>query len=863
MRHVVVCIAVLSCWLAASSLAAEPQDLPLSKVVLFDVGVGYFEHAVEIKGTEQRELRFDVRDINDLLKSMVVQDAGGGHVEAVVYPSQHPLSERMKALSIDLTTEPTLGEIINQMRGERVVVATKDGPLEGTVVAVELKYQAGGTGAVAREHLGLLTETGLRSMALDAVDEIRIADERLNGQFRDALRLLAENRKVEKKPVTFRFVGDGARQVRVGYIRQTPLWKTTYRLVLNDGEPALLQGWAIIENSADDAWQDIGLTLASGRPVTFEMDLYRTLLADRQRIAPSVPESIASRVHSPALGDLDSRATVPAIGLNVPQAAGPGAGGGMGGMAGGAFGGGGMVGGYGGGGFGGAMGGAGNSGYGNRPFATSVVPIVPGDVKVPAQAESAEIAQQFQYRIKRPVSLASHESALVPIVDESVQADVISLLTMPGNSEHPMRAVRLTNSTELQLVGGPVTVFDQGAYAGDARFDFFPAGDKRLLSFARDIDVRVKRMETPGTREMTAITVRRGSTVYIDFLTDRIQRYRAASVSETPRKLVIEHPKPESPWSLRPDTKPWETTDSHNRFEVTLPAEKTVEFDIVEQRSETETYVFGASPDSYPKDAVVRIAPLIEPVSRSLEQIKVNRGELQLAYRFDRKTAYRASNRDDKPRAIHIEHPKPQLPWQLHSDMKPVEQTESFDLFRFEVEAGKTASFEIVEQQNIGEVLELASANYQVLADLLPLPGVTDEARQAIEAVIKIRRELETYESTKRLQEQTLQDVVAEQTRIRQNMDSLDRDSDLYRGYVAKLTEQETQLEQVRERIRKLRSDIQQTQSKLDEQFPRRQKESGTGLYPNTGFPDPFGARGAVPNATAPFAAPDTSNPFK
>ena len=58
-----------------SANAAEPM-LPLEKVVLFTSGVGYFQHAGEVMGDATVEMTFKAEEVNDLLKSMVVEDEG-------------------------------------------------------------------------------------------------------------------------------------------------------------------------------------------------------------------------------------------------------------------------------------------------------------------------------------------------------------------------------------------------------------------------------------------------------------------------------------------------------------------------------------------------------------------------------------------------------------------------------------------------------------------------------------------------------------------------------------------------------------------------------------------------------------------
>ena len=97
--------------------------------------------------------------------------------------------------------------------------------------------------------------------------------------------MLATAHSTDKKTVTLNFLGDGKRPVRVGYIQETPIWKTSYRLVLKDKEQPFLQGWAIVENTTEEDWDDVDLTLVSGRPISFIMDLYQPLYVQRPVVA--------------------------------------------------------------------------------------------------------------------------------------------------------------------------------------------------------------------------------------------------------------------------------------------------------------------------------------------------------------------------------------------------------------------------------------------------------------------------------------------------------------------------------------------------------------------------------------------------
>src|SRR5438093_4788300 len=93
------------------------QKLPITQVVLFNSGVGYFHRSGEVEGETRVDLQFSAADINDLIKSLVVHDAKGQPVP-LRYDSQEPVEKTLKSFAIDLSTNPSFGQILNQMRGQ-------------------------------------------------------------------------------------------------------------------------------------------------------------------------------------------------------------------------------------------------------------------------------------------------------------------------------------------------------------------------------------------------------------------------------------------------------------------------------------------------------------------------------------------------------------------------------------------------------------------------------------------------------------------------------------------------------------------------------------------------------------------------
>src|SRR5262249_59314392 len=111
--------------------------------------------------------------------------------------------------------------------------------------------------------LNLMSPEGLQSIPLEQFLGVRFLNPVLESDFQRALRVLASSHDMQKKTVSLGFSGAGKRAVRVGYVVERPIWKTTYRLALDQKGKAALQGWALVENTSDDDWNDVRMGLIS------------------------------------------------------------------------------------------------------------------------------------------------------------------------------------------------------------------------------------------------------------------------------------------------------------------------------------------------------------------------------------------------------------------------------------------------------------------------------------------------------------------------------------------------------------------------------------------------------------------------
>ena len=126
--------------------------LPVTQVVMFNSGVGYFQRSGTIDGEAGVELLFPASGINDMLKTLVVSDPNG-KVLPLRYDSQEPVEKTLKSFGIDLSMNPSYGELLNQARGEKVEISLQANPnglpgtMTGTIMGMETRTRPGATPA--------------------------------------------------------------------------------------------------------------------------------------------------------------------------------------------------------------------------------------------------------------------------------------------------------------------------------------------------------------------------------------------------------------------------------------------------------------------------------------------------------------------------------------------------------------------------------------------------------------------------------------------------------------------------------------------------------------------------------------------
>jgi hypothetical protein len=604
-------------------LAAQqvPQALPVRKVVLYKNGVGYFEHAGSVTGNERVAIDFTSPQLNDVLQSLTVLDEGGGRIAGVNYNSTTPLAEQLKSLSLGMTDDPTSTELFQALRGQRVeVTGGPGGTITGRLMSIESRTEKMGGGdnatTVDRFYLTLIASSGaVRVIELTPALSVRPLDANLQGQLDRYLELLSTTRSTGLRHLTLDALGQGQRQLRVSYISEVPVWKSTYRIVFprTPNGSATMQGWAVVDNTVGADWDNVQLSLVAGAPQSFIQPLSQPLYARRVEVPIATGVETTPQTHEAAEAapppqvaapgrqydrvDLKAKLYTPKS-LQMQQ----------------------------------------NQMQNMQNNATETVSVqadsnaadlvsgsgssegVLGGVYSASSAyKEGDVTTNafddfFEYALTAPVTIHKNESAMVPILQQDLPAEHVTLWSEKDPT--PLRAVWLENKSKLTLDSGSFSIFESGEFAGEGLLDPIHPGERRLLSYAADQAVRVKVTDRDGKRTLHHVQINKGSIVETYMDVDS-KTYSAINSGDLDRDVLIEQPRHTNDWTLEGDLKPAETSPNLYRFKLPVAAHTTAKLEVRERGPEkTAVYLNPYNNQS------VYLLDLVKRVPDALDKLK-------------------------------------------------------------------------------------------------------------------------------------------------------------------------------------------------------------------------------------------------
>ncbi|MBI3411667.1 MAG: hypothetical protein HY040_25335 [Planctomycetes bacterium] len=539
------------------------SSMPITRVVLYKHGIGYFEREGKVENEARLALTFKQAEVSDVLKSLTVLDLDGGHIASVSYDSTKPLEQLLAEVALNIPDEGSLVQLLAQIKGARVALHSGvSDPIEGIILGIDTTDRQTGDGIVKVVLLSLLTDLGsVRSFDLHSQMSLQILDPILKRDLEYYLKTQLSAKKKDSRTFTFFAEGAGQRTIRISYTLGAPVWKATYRILLGEeAKPAMIQGWAVVDNTQDEDWENVQLSLISGLPVSFVHDLYTPRYIRRPEVRvqdttgvlpPEVEEGV---MHAAFLEDADE------VGDEILSGAMP------------------------------------------RPVTLSAMSGVVRKLEAlaprsaissaPAQVRERKVGDLFEYEIEHPVTIRRNQSALVPIVLRGFEGRPVLLYNKHNRAENPMRSVDFKNTTGLTLEGGPVTVLEAGSYVGEAMLDTLKPDEERLVPYSVELSVTALDSIDSHNDKIHRVIIERGI-LKTEYVKNQVTTYQFKNKSDQEHVLYLDHPRGGSEWKLFATAEPRETTENYWRFRFTIAPKAVTPFVIRQKQTLHQAYALA------------------------------------------------------------------------------------------------------------------------------------------------------------------------------------------------------------------------------------------------------------------------------
>jgi hypothetical protein len=582
------------------------SQLPVTQVSLYKNGVGFFEHAGPVTGDGTVTIDLTSSQLNDVLQSLTAIDLNGGRITGASYNSTTPLDQQLRALPLSLGEDPTEQDLYSSLRGTRVQVTGSGATFTGRILSLEERGlpAAGDESKLmpARRFLTVVSDRGARTLELTAATTVRLLNTGLRGDLNTYLELLDRNRTEGVRHLELTDRGTGTRDLRVSFLSEVPVWKSTYRILFTDGveihgatppkkttppekiETATLQGFSVVDNTTGEDWKNVRLSLVAGSPQSFLQPLAQPIYARRAEVPIAQDAQLTPQTHTSGIDSVNAPPP-PAPGVAGMSGLGMGNGSGSGiGVPGGVMGGIGS-------GIGGNTGGGARS-VGGAPrtvshgaMLNSTAPMIPYETvalnSIVPNTTTATFDDLFAYNLIDPVTIPRNGSALVPILQTKIQSERVTLWS--PSDPTPLRALWITNTSDLTLDRGSFSIIENGTFGGEGLLETIHPGEKRLLSYAADQAVRVSIDQRNDSRRVTIIAVNKGVLRATSAEVAEVE-YLVHNAAPDSRTVIVEQPRRVG-WELDSDPKPEETTPAAYRFRIGTASKETVRLHIGERHT--------------------------------------------------------------------------------------------------------------------------------------------------------------------------------------------------------------------------------------------------------------------------------------
>ncbi|UXS03353.1 DUF4139 domain-containing protein [Agrobacterium tumefaciens] len=500
-----------------ATTASAAVNGPVKSVTLSSGGLAEIVRSAEVGQDSEVTIEVPLDQIDDVLKSLVVRDKEG-RVKNLSLAGPNPLEETFRTLPFKASDLTSMPKLLDAIKGARVRAGDKDGVILGVTASEDEKTSKSW-------QLSLMMDNGEVAMVPLPGTKVEILDTSVRAKLKTAMDVIAKGNTDGARTVTLKLDGAASRDVDISYVVPAPIWKTSYRLVTSKDGEVRLQAWAVFENASGEDWNGVGVTLSSGKPVTLKQALHRHFMRDRTEVpvdtaAARLPRGVMAKPMMARQNfEISNLLSSPAADAMAGEAA-------------------------------------------PAPFAM-------------AAGQEASVAEQdvtSTFALNGTYDVKNGDTISVPIIDQGVKAEMVSLFRAGMVSDHPVAAALIENNAGISLPPGIMTVYDESVgYVGDAQINGLPRDEKQSVSFAVDQKVNVD-PAVKTSQNIVNLKVIDGM-MHAKSSTVEEATYTITGAQDGERTVVIEVPK-RSGWTFKAEGQD-DPTVSDYRIKTKLKAAET------------------------------------------------------------------------------------------------------------------------------------------------------------------------------------------------------------------------------------------------------------------------------------------------
>ena len=462
--------------------------------VIYSNGIADLRRGYTVRRDAPLRIRIPVRSEHtaDVISSLNVF----GDVRIATPPSFRPANELAGYLSIDTTR--SLEHLVTALAGTDVSIVAGE-EFRGRLLGLHTEYQGTAGDAIEVRYVTLLTEIGIRKIALRDVLNLHFEDEAIRTEIDKALQRQLATIKPESQVVEFDLTTEQAEaETLVQYAIPAAAWKISYRLRQIGDEAFEFQGFAIVDNNTDEDWIDFRISVVTGEPISFSTDLAHSKSPQRQHVNIVRDVALGAVEVAAAFDDLED-------GAMLGEAAAAGA----------------------------------------VPMAAPRRKVAARGRRMQAakapEAQVQEVGDFCLFEAEETVTIAANRSAAIPVFSTQLgrSRHVLHYKT-ENHAERPFRAVEFVNETSYALGRGVCSVSDDGVYVGSCILPATKPGEDALLPHALETGVRVRHEIVRTTTDVVGLRFAAGFS-YTSHRETVESVYTVGNSRDRSWKLVLDH----------------------------------------------------------------------------------------------------------------------------------------------------------------------------------------------------------------------------------------------------------------------------------------------------------------------------------